>query len=46
MLIFINYSHEDSDFVLNQIRFFVDRSEMNVGDSITEKVSTAISIVS
>ena len=50
MSIFISYSHKDSDFVdklgtalvLNQIRVYIDRWEMNVGDSITERVSSAI----
>jgi hypothetical protein len=50
MSIFISYSHKDCDFVdklgsslaLNNVRVFIDRWEMNVGDSITEKVSTAI----
>ena len=50
MSIFISYSHKDSDFVdklgtalvFNKIRVFIDRWEMNVGDSITEKISTAI----
>jgi hypothetical protein len=50
MSIFISYSHKDSDFVdklgtalvLNQIRVYIDRWEMNVGDSITERVANAI----
>ncbi|WP_413533712.1 toll/interleukin-1 receptor domain-containing protein [Empedobacter brevis] len=50
MSIFISYSHNDKDFVdklgLNlvekRIRVFIDRWEMKVGDSITNKIQDAI----
>jgi hypothetical protein len=50
MAIFISYSHGDKGFVdrlatelvLKRIHVFVDRWEMNVGDSITAKIEKAI----
>ena len=50
MPIFISYSHQDRDFVdklavdlvKNKARIWVDRWELNVGDSIIEKVQEAI----
>lgn len=50
-MIFISYSHKDKNFVDKlaltlidkRIKVFVDRWEMKLGDSITEKVQNAIS---
>ena len=50
MSLFISYSHENKDFVdklatqlvLKRINVWVDRWELNVGDSITERVQEAI----
>lgn len=51
MSIFISYSHNDKDFVdrlalklvEKRIKVFVDRWEMKLGDSITNKIQDAIS---
>lgn len=51
MSIFISYSHKDKDFVDElalklvdkRIKVFVDRWEMKLGDSITNKIQDAIS---
>ena len=48
--IFISYSHNDKDFVdklgldltKSRINIFIDRWEMNVGDSITNKIENAL----
>lgn len=50
MSIFISHSHKDKEFVdklgvklaVERIPVFVDRWEMNVGDSITQKIEQAI----
>ena len=50
MAIFISYSHEDKDFVdrlavdmvKNRSSVWIDRWELNVGDSIIERVQTAL----
>lgn len=50
MPIFISYSHQDHDFVdklaanlvMHKAHVWVDRWELNVGDSIIEKVQEAI----
>ncbi len=50
MSIFIIHSHKDKDFVdqlatrlaKDRVRVFVDRWEINVGDSIIEKINQAI----
>lgn len=50
MAIFISYSHEDKDFVdklavelvKNRARIWMDRWELSVGDSIVDRVQTAI----
>jgi hypothetical protein len=50
-MVFISYSHNDKDFVDKlalilvdrRIRVFIDRWEMKLGDSITNKVQDAIS---
>lgn len=50
MSLFISYSHADKDFVdklgaqliLKKVHVWVDRWELNVGDSITERVQEAI----
>lgn|SRR3989338_1485394 len=50
MSIFISHSHKDKEFVdrlgvklsTERIPVFVDRWEMNVGDSITQKIESAI----
>ncbi len=50
MSIFISYSHADKDFVdrlaiklvAKRIPVYVDRWELNIGDSITDKIQTAI----
>lgn len=51
MSLFISYSHQDKDFVdklatqliFKKINVWVDRWELNIGDSITQKVQEAIS---
>lgn len=51
MSLFVSYSHKDKDFVDKlalilvdkRIKVFVDRWEMNLGDSITTKIQDAIS---
>ncbi len=50
MSVFISYSHKDSDFVdqlanaliERNIYFWMDRWELNVGDSLTDKIQTAL----
>ena len=50
MSIFISYSHKDKDFVdklglklvAKRIKVFIDRWEMKLGDSITNKIQDAI----
>lgn len=50
MSIFISYCHQDKDFVdklaahlvKNKVRVWIDRWELNVGDSIVDKVQSAI----
>ena len=50
MPVFISYSHQDKDFVdklaanlvLHKARVWIDRWELNVGDSLIEKIQEAI----
>jgi len=50
MSVFISYSSKDKDFVDNlairlvkdRIKVWVDRWEINVGDSLIEKIQTAL----